>query len=176
MQKMKNESSKIIFDFSPYFGNEVKFEEYYCLKDSISSIIKNTNHLNEEMKVEFLFDPPQYKINGRIITEEISFEDIGIENGNIISVYKIKKKKRFYSIKTTNENELISKECFIASNHMNTITTFKNEETIKKSETQIIQSKSKCVCISIVFILIALFVIIGIVLRVAFLPILKKKE
>jgi len=87
--------NKIIFDFSPYFGKETKFEEYYSLKDSISSIIKNTNHLSEEMKKRLTIIPPQYAIDGRQIFEKLSFEDNGIENGDIISVSKFKKKENY---------------------------------------------------------------------------------
>ena len=163
---MKNASYKIIFDFSLYYGNEVKFEEYYCLKDSISSIIKNSKHLNEEMKEQLIINPPRYTINGKLITEDINFESIGIENGSIIIVSKTKKKRR---IKNSKKNEYISKDYLITSNRINTISTFRKEKDEQENEIQIISPQSKGKCYPRVFwisSIISLFLITAIIIPI----------
>jgi len=169
--------NKIIFDFSPYFEKEIKFEEYYSLKDSISSIIKNTNHLNEEMKKRLIIIPPQYTINGRPIFENLSFEDNGIENGDIISVSKHKKKRKLRSIRNKNQskNEPISKEYFITTGNRNTVALFKKEENLevikKENEKIIIAPKGKCksaiISISVIVLLI-IAIILSLVLYFKF--------
>ena len=161
--------NKIIFDFSPYFGKEIKFEEYYSLKDSISSIIKNTTHLTEEMKKRLNIIPPQYAIDGRQIFEKLSFEDNGIEYGDIISVSKFKKKGKLRSIRNKDKNEPVSKEYFITTDNRNTIALFKKEENLKvtnqENGKEIFVSQRKCKCFSkIVWISVIVLLILAIVL------------
>ena len=161
--------NKIIFDFSPYFGKVIKFEEFYSLKDSISSIIKNTNHLSEEMKKKLNIIPPQYAIDGKQIFEKLSFEDNGIENGDIISVSKFKKKRKLRSISNKSKNETVSKEYFITTGNRNTIALFKKEENLEvakqENEKEIFVAKSKCKNFSmIVWISVIALLIIAIVL------------
>ena len=144
--------NKIIFDFSPYFGKEIKFEEFYSLKDSISSIIKNTNHLSEEMKKRLNIIPPLYSKDGRQLFENLSFEDNGIENGDIISVSKFIKKRKLRSINNKSKNETASKEDFITTDNRNTIAFFKKEENLKVTKQEngkeIFVPKRKCKCFS----------------------------
>jgi len=173
--------NKIIFDFSPYFGKETKFEEYYSLKDSISSIIKNTNHLSEEMKKRLTIIPPQYAIDGRQIFEKLSFEDNGIENGDIISVSKFKKKGKLRSIRNKDKNEPVSKEYFITTDNRNTIALFKKDENLKvdnkENEKEIFVPQRKCKCFSkIVWISIIILLILAIVLSLVLYFIFHKQE
>ena len=168
---MINIPNKIVFDFSPYFGKEIIFEEYYSIKDSISSIIKNTSHLNKKMKDQLITNPPKYSINGRNIFENLSFDFIGIENGSIISVSQ---KKKLRSIKSQRK-DLASSDEYLATLSpivKNSKSLFKKEENNKKIK----NNKFKCSPIFIWISFWALFLIIAIVIFVILYFIFEKKK
>ena len=181
---MKKLPNKVFFDFSLYFRKEIKFEEYFYSKNLVSSVIKNTNHLNEEMKNQLNNNPAIYRINGRKIIENLSFEDNHIENGNIISVSKSQNRRKLPPIINYNKNGAASNDIFLFNRNTELFKINENkkedkEKNSKKNKKENLLNESKfslrVIIISLVFIIISILAMIYVYYYI-FKEIKKEKE